>query len=128
MEFPHVLGKACGNRSSDERERLVDRASREPIPGERHVHRVLLPRIVGPEVRRAVQALSSLYVERRASIDSGAAFSSAGKRAAFAMYFAPLHFLLVRAIVRALAARVPFRWVRTGGVCRPAPNQRTTIA
>jgi hypothetical protein len=59
------------------------------------------------EVRRAVQALSSLYVERRASIDSGAAFSGAGKRAAFAMYFAPLHFLLVREIVRALAARVP---------------------
>lgn len=58
------------------------------------------------EVRRAVQALSSLYVERRERIDTGAVFTGAGKRAAFAMYFAPLHFLLVREIVRALGARV----------------------
>jgi len=59
------------------------------------------------EVRRAVQALSSLYVERRDRIDKGSAFSGAGKRAAFALYFAPLHFLLVREIVRALNARIP---------------------
>src|SRR6476660_9801081 len=59
------------------------------------------------EVRRAVQALSSLYVERRERIDTGAAFAGAGKRAAFAMYFAPLHFLLVREIVRALPAKIP---------------------
>ena len=54
------------------------------------------------EVRRAVQALSSLYIERGEGV-----FSGAGKRAAFAMYFGPLHFLLVREIVRALEARVP---------------------
>lgn len=59
------------------------------------------------EVRRAVQALSSLYVERRSRLDGGAVFSGAGKRAAFAMYFGPLHFLLVREIVRALGACVP---------------------
>jgi SAM-dependent methyltransferase len=59
------------------------------------------------EVRRAVQALSSLYVERRSRLDAGAVFSGAGKRAAFAMYFAPLHFLLVREIVRALKAHIP---------------------
>jgi hypothetical protein len=59
------------------------------------------------EVRKAVQALSSLYVERRQRIDAAAAFSGAGKRAAFAMYFGPLHFLLVREIVRALDARIP---------------------
>jgi Methyltransferase domain len=59
------------------------------------------------EVRRAVQALSSIYVERRNRIDTGAAFSGAGKRAAFATYFAPIHFLLVREIVRKLEARVP---------------------
>ena len=58
------------------------------------------------EVRKAVQALSSLYVERRDRIDAAAAFDGAGKRAAFAMYFGPLHFLLVREIVRALDARV----------------------
>jgi methylase of polypeptide subunit release factors len=59
------------------------------------------------EVRKAVQALSSLYVERRQRIDRGSAFDSAGKRAAFATYFGPLHFLLVREIVRALGALVP---------------------
>ena len=60
-----------------------------------------------PEVRRGVQALSSLYVSRRDRIDQNAALNGAGKRAAFAMYFGPLHFLLVREIVRALGARLP---------------------
>src|SRR5262249_52082976 len=59
------------------------------------------------EVRRAVQALSSLYVERRDRIDAASAFTGAGKRAAFAMYFGPLHFLLVREIVRGLKAEIP---------------------
>lgn len=59
------------------------------------------------EVRRAVQALSSLYVERRGRIDTLSPFTGAGKRAAFAMYFAPLHFLLVREIVRVLDAQLP---------------------
>src|SRR2546430_5302831 len=59
------------------------------------------------EVRRAVQALSSLYVSRRERLDRNSALDGAGKRAAFAMYFGPLHFLLVREIVRALNARVP---------------------
>jgi hypothetical protein len=60
-----------------------------------------------PEVRRALQALSSLYVERREKIASGAALESAGKRAAFALFYGPLHFLLVREIVRALGAGSP---------------------
>jgi hypothetical protein len=59
------------------------------------------------EVRRSVQALSSLYVERRNRLGQGAALDGAGKRAAFATYFAPLHFLLVREIVRALGAASP---------------------
>ena len=54
------------------------------------------------EVRRALQALSSLYVERREGIALGKALESRGKRAAFALYYGPLHFLLVREIVRAL--------------------------
>jgi SAM-dependent methyltransferase len=54
------------------------------------------------EVRRALQALSSLYVERRERMAGGAALESRGKRAAFALYYGPLHFLLVREIVRAL--------------------------
>lgn len=56
------------------------------------------------EVRRAVQALSSLYVERRDRIGRGSALDGAGKRAAFAFFFSPLHFLLVRHIVRELGA------------------------
>jgi hypothetical protein len=60
-----------------------------------------------PEVRRALQALSSLYVERRDRLVRGAALEGAGKRAAFAMFYGPLHFLIVREIVRALEAADP---------------------
>jgi hypothetical protein len=56
------------------------------------------------EVRRAVQALSSLYVERRDRLGKGTALDGAGKRAAFAFFFGPLHFLLVQEIVQALGA------------------------
>jgi hypothetical protein len=59
------------------------------------------------EVRRALQALSSLYVERRRRIASGAAFDGRGKRAAFALFYGPLHFLVVREVVRALGAAHP---------------------
>jgi predicted RNA methylase len=59
------------------------------------------------EVRRSVQTLSSMYVERRDRLNTGAALTGAGKRAAFALFFAPLHFLLVRQIVRALNASIP---------------------
>jgi hypothetical protein len=55
------------------------------------------------EVTRALRALSSTYVERRDGLASGAALSGAGKRAAFALFYGPLHYLLVRAIV----ARIP---------------------
>jgi SAM-dependent methyltransferase len=58
-------------------------------------------------VRRGLQALSSLYVERRERIAAGAALDGAGKRAAFALYYGPLHFLLVREVVRALGAAEP---------------------
>jgi hypothetical protein len=59
------------------------------------------------EIRRGLQALSSLYVERRGRIASGAALDGAGKRAAFALYLGPLHFLIVREVVRALGAAHP---------------------
>ena len=54
------------------------------------------------EVTRALRALSSCYVERRTQLARGAALEGAGKRAAFALYYAPLHFLAVDAIVRRL--------------------------
>lgn len=55
-----------------------------------------------PEVSRALRALSSTYVERRGKLGEGAALSGAGKRAAFALFYGPLHYLLVREIVIAL--------------------------
>ncbi len=66
------------------------------------------------EVRRALQALSSLYVERRGGIAAGKALEGRGKRAAFALYYGPLHFLLVREIVRALGLAPPARIVDLG--------------
>jgi hypothetical protein len=57
------------------------------------------------EITRALRALSSAYVERR---ERGTgqrvhgALDTAGKRAAFALYYAPLHFIAVVEAVRAL--------------------------
>jgi SAM-dependent methyltransferase len=55
-----------------------------------------------PELSRSLRALSSTYVERRAKLKEGAALAGAGKRAAFALFYGPLHFLLVQHIVAAL--------------------------
>jgi predicted RNA methylase len=53
------------------------------------------------EVTRALRALSSAYVERRESaLADHKALDGAGKRAAFALYYGPLHFLLIQHIVR----------------------------
>ena len=55
------------------------------------------------EVARALRALSSCYVERRSKLASGEALGSRGKRAAFALFYGPLHFFVTREIVRSLA-------------------------
>ena len=61
------------------------------------------PPLTFAEVRKGVQALSSLYVERRGGRDlARRSLAGAGKRAAFATYYAPLHFL---AAYYAVAAR-----------------------
>ena len=60
-----------------------------------------------PEVRRSLQALSSLYVERRERIAEGRALDGSGKRAAFALFYAPIHYMTVAAIVRALDGPPP---------------------
>src|SRR3954453_4747129 len=57
-----------------------------------------------PEVTRALRALSSAYVERRHKVSSGATLDSAGKSAAFALFYAPLHFVATYHVVQALAA------------------------
>jgi len=58
------------------------------------------------EVSRSLRALSATYVERRDRIREGAALSGAGKRAAFALFYGPLHYLLVREIVQALPGAI----------------------
>jgi hypothetical protein len=57
-----------------------------------------------PEVTRALRALSSAYVERRHKVAAAATLDSTGKRAAFALFYAPLHFLTVSHAVHALGA------------------------
>lgn len=59
------------------------------------------------EVTRALRALSSAYVQRRQKLAAGAALSSAGKRAAFALFYGPLHLLTVAHIVRAVGGASP---------------------
>ncbi len=59
------------------------------------------------ELRRGLQALSSVYVERRGSLTKGAALNGAGKRAAFAVFYAPMHFVVTRHVIRELGAASP---------------------
>lgn len=63
-----------------------------------------LARLSPAEVARALRALSSWYVERRAGLAEGRALETAGKRAAFALFYAPIHFLVVQQVIRALGA------------------------
>ena len=53
------------------------------------------------EIRKAVQALSRGYVEKRGRHVTSA-LGSAGKRAGFALFYGPLHFLLLQNICREL--------------------------
>lgn len=55
------------------------------------------------EVARALRALSSTYVERRARLSGRGAFDTAGKRAAYALYYAPRRFLMTAHVVGHLA-------------------------
>jgi ubiquinone/menaquinone biosynthesis C-methylase UbiE len=62
------------------------------------------------DVTRALRALSSAYVERReTALADRKALDGAGKRAAFALYYGPIHFLLVQHIVRELDVADPER-------------------
>ena len=58
------------------------------------------------EVTRALRAVSSAYVGRRREAVHRT-LDSAGKRAAFALFYAPLHFLATYLVVRALGADRP---------------------
>ena len=56
------------------------------------------------EFLKAVRALSARYVERRAELPHRSPIDSAGKRAAFAGFFAPLHHLTARHVAGAVGA------------------------
>ncbi len=66
---------------------------------ERHLRRLTFQ-----EIRKGLEAVSRVYVERRDKLVEGAALDGAGKRAAFAVFYGPLHFLVVRHVVRGLGA------------------------
>jgi hypothetical protein len=55
-----------------------------------------------PEFLKAVRALSARYVERRGELPDRSPLDSAAKRAAFAAFYAPLHFLTVAHVISAL--------------------------
>jgi hypothetical protein len=65
-----------------------------------------LANLTPQEVTRALRALSSCYVERRDKLASGAPLETAGKRAAFALFYAPQHFLVIDRILDALAGAI----------------------
>jgi hypothetical protein len=63
-----------------------------------------LANLTRPELTRALRALSSCYIERRNKLAAGGALDGAGKRAAFALFYGPLHFLTITKIAGALDA------------------------
>ena len=71
---------------------------------ERHLRELTFP-----EVRRALQALSALYVEGRHRLAKGEALDGRGKRAAFALFYGPLHFATTADVLRELAPTPPPR-------------------
>jgi len=54
------------------------------------------------EFLKAIRALSVRYVERRGALPDRSPLDSAGKRAAFAGFYAPLHFVTTRAVIAGL--------------------------
>lgn len=61
-----------------------------------------------PEVARGLRALSSAYVERRqTALPASRALDGAGKRAAFALYYGPLHFLATEHALRTVLSGTP---------------------
>jgi SAM-dependent methyltransferase len=52
-----------------------------------------------PEFLKAIRALSARYVERRGALPDCSPLDSAGKRAAFAAFYAPLHFITAQQLI-----------------------------
>jgi hypothetical protein len=60
-----------------------------------------------PEFLKAIRALSARYVEHHGALTDRSPLDSAGKRAAFAGFYAPLHFLTTRAVIAELGGAPP---------------------
>jgi SAM-dependent methyltransferase len=75
-----------------------------------------LAELTWSEIARALAALSQDYVQRRHRLRSGQALAGRGKRAAFNLYYAPRHFLLVQEVLRRVggAERAPARILDLG--------------
>ncbi len=58
------------------------------------------------EFTRAVRALSARYVERRSQLPDRSPLDSAGKRSAFALFYAPVHLLTTRATIAHMRVRI----------------------
>lgn len=58
------------------------------------------------EFLKAVRALSARYVERRAELGTRSPIDSAGKRAAFAGFFAPIHLITAIRAIQALGPAI----------------------
>src|SRR5689334_738316 len=71
------------------------------------LERTHLADMTASEVARALRALSSCYVERRSRLARGDALGSHGKRAAFALFYGPMHFIVSREVLRALSPASP---------------------
>jgi len=56
------------------------------------------------EFLKAIRALSARYVERHGSLPDRSPLDSAGKRAAFAGFYAPLHFVTAQHVMAAIGA------------------------
>jgi hypothetical protein len=59
------------------------------------------------DIRKGIHAISTLYVERRGEAPPSRALEGEAKRAAFALYYGSIHFVLVARIVRELGALAP---------------------
>ncbi len=68
---------------------------------ERHLRRLTFQ-----EIRKGLAAVSRVYVARRDRLGERV-LDGAGKRAAFAVFYGPLHFLVAREVVRGLCATGP---------------------
>ena len=83
-----------------------------------------LAELTRQEFTRAVRALSARYVQRRSQLQDRSPLDSAGKRAAFALFYAPLHFLATQAALTQVGAPTHLRtMVDLGcgtGVCSAA--------